>query len=106
MLYEVITIDRAGLSVLLAGEVMAGMALPFLAMAAGPSTLFVNGDEAGGQDGAAGLDRITSYNVCYTKLLRLGGSPSLEELVIASTHQRSARSCDQVSASGTRSKLV
>ena len=49
-------VDRAGLSVLLAGEVMAGMALPLLAMAAGPSTLLVNGDEAGGQDGAAGLE--------------------------------------------------
>lgn len=49
-------IDRAGLSVLLAGEVMAGMALPLLAMATGAPALFVNGDEAGGQDGAAGLE--------------------------------------------------
>ena len=49
-------IDRAGLSVLLAGEVMAGMARPLLAMAAGPTALFVNGDEAGGQDRTAGLE--------------------------------------------------
>ena len=49
-------IDRAGLPLLLAGEVMAGMTLPLLAMAAGAPALFVNGDEAGGQDGAAGLE--------------------------------------------------
>jgi len=48
-------VDGAGFAVLFAGQVVAGMALALLAMAAGASALFVNEDQAGGQDGAAGL---------------------------------------------------
>ena len=49
-------IHRARFPVLLAGQVMAGMAGSSLAVTAGTTASFVNRDEAGGQDGTAGLE--------------------------------------------------
>ena len=45
------------------------------------------------------VSRITSYNVCYTKLLRAGGEHAILEIVMAThadmtTASRVSRSCD------------
>jgi hypothetical protein len=51
-------VDGAGFAPLFAGEVVGGMALSLLAMAAGTTASFVNEDEAGSQGGAAGLELL------------------------------------------------
>lgn len=45
-----------GLTVLLTGEVVTGMAFAVTAMTASAATLFLNGDEARGEDRATGLE--------------------------------------------------
>ena len=49
-------IDGSGFALFLAGEEKAGMARTSQAVAAGVATLFVNGDQAGGHQGAVGLE--------------------------------------------------
>ena len=48
----------------------------------GPASLLYGSDAIGGVINfikeIPALARITSYNVCYTKLLRLAGSPGIE----------------------------